>query len=384
MRFGKTVGRASAPSGTSVGSYEAHFMPHPIDRLIGIAEKTVLPKIIGMEGSGQENFDYILKEIDGTGNYSRIGGCVSIALSMAYANGCAKAKGLPVFRGMKKMKKYSLPYPLGKCIGGGAHAKESTCIQEFLSIPVGAKSMSEAIHVNKKMHSIVYNALKENFPTFRGKLDLEGGWIANIGDEYALGIMTGAAVHVTAETGVRVRIGIDVAADSLYKKGRYHYGQESKKPEEQLDYMLDLIDEYNLIYVEDPFMEDDFRSFAELTKKAKECMICGDDLFATNMARLEKGIKMGAACTILIKPNQAGTLTQTYDTIKLAKKHDYVPVVSHRSGETMDTTIASLAVAYNCPIIKIGIVGKEREAKLDELLAIERKEKFRMNGEIDG
>lgn len=113
-------------------------------------------------------------------------------------------------------------------------------------------------------------------------------------------------------------------------------------------------------------------------------MICGDDLFATNKARLEKGIKVGAACSVLIKPNQAGTLTQTYDTIKLAKKHDYVPVVSHRSGETMDTTIASLAVAYTCPIIKIGIVGKEREAKLDELLAIERKEKFRMNGEING
>jgi len=359
-------------------------MPRKIDQLIATAEKTVLPKIIGMEGSGQENFDYVLKEIDGTGEYSRIGGCIAISLSMAYAHACAKAKRLPLFRAMKKGKKYSLPFPLGKCIGGGVHAKNSTTIQEFLSMPIGAKSLSEAIAANKKIHAIVYTALKENFQTFNKKLDLEGGWIANISDEDALGIMTGAAVHTTAETGVRMRIGIDVAASNIYRKGKYRYGQESKTPERQLDYILDLIDEYNLFYVEDAFHEDAFDWFAELTKKAKGCLICGDDLFATNEARLETGLKKGACNSVLIKPNQAGTLTQTYDTIKLAKKRGYSPIVSHRSGETQDTTISSLAVAYSCPMMKIGIVGKEREAKLDELLRIEKTEKLKMNGEING
>jgi len=359
-------------------------MPRRVDQLISTAEKTVLPKIIGMEGSGQENFDYVLREIDGTGNYSRIGGCISIALSMAYAHAYSKARDIPLFKAMKKGKKYLLPYPLGKCIGGGVHAKNSTTIQEFLSVPIGAKSLSEAVAANKKMHAIVYTALKENFQTFNKKLDLEGGWIANISDEDALGIMTGAAVHTTAETGVRVRIGIDVAANNIYRKGKYHYGQESKTPDRQLGYILDLIDEYNLFYVEDAFHEDAFKWFAELTKRAKDCLICGDDLFATSEERLEMGLKKGACNSVLIKPNQAGTLTQTYDTIKLAKKRDYVPIVSHRSGETQDTTIASLAVAYSCPIMKIGIVGKEREAKLDELLRIERTEKLKMNGEING
>lgn len=384
MRFGKVVGKASAPSGTSVGKYEANFMPKRIDQMIEIAERTILPKIIGMEGSSQENFDYVLKEIDGTENYSRIGGCVAISLSMAFAHACAKAKGLPLFRAMKKGKKYFIPYPLGKCIGGGAHAKKSTAIQEFLSIPVGAKNLSEAIAANKKMHEIVYTALKENFATFKKELDLEGGWVANISDEDALGIMTGAAVHATAETGTEVRIGIDVAANNLYRNGKYHYNQESKSPERQLEYILDLIDEYNLFYVEDAFHEDAFNWFAELTKKANNCLICGDDLFATNKERLEIGVKKGACNSVLIKPNQAGTLTQTYDTIKLAKKKGYLPIVSHRSGETQDATIAHLAVAYTCPIIKIGIVGKEREAKLNELLRIEKMGKLKMNGEING
>jgi len=375
---------ASAPSGTSVGKYEASSMPRKTDALIKNAKKILLPKIIGMTTSGQENFDYIIKEIDGTENYSNIGGSVSIALSMAFAHACAKARGLPLHQGMKKSKRYLLPYPMGKCIGGGAHAKNSTAIQEFLSIPVGAKNMAEAIRANRRMHAIVYNALKENFPMFKRQLDYEGGWIARIGDEDALGIMTGAAVHVAAETGISMRIGIDIAASNLYWNEKYHYGGETKKTGEQLEYVLDLIDEYNLYYVEDAFQEDDFGSFAELTKRAKGCLICGDDLFATNATRLERGIKMSACNAIIIKPNQAGTLSQTYDAIKMARKKEYTPIVSHRSGETMDTTIASLAVARSCPIIKIGIVGKEREAKLKELLKIERSEKLKMNGEING
>lgn len=377
------TGRASAPSGTSVGKYEANFMPRKIDELIKHAEKRIMPKLRGMQTSSQENFDYILKEMDGTENYSNMGGSVSIALSMAFANACAKVRGIELFREMKGGK-YSLPYPLGKCIGGGAHAKSSTSIQEFLSIPIGAKNLSEAIQANKKMHEVVYTALKENFQTFKKKLDYEGGWVANITDEDALGIMSGAAMHVTAETGVKIGIGIDVAANNLYKNGKYHYGKESKTPAKQLEYILDMIEEYNLFYVEDAFAEDDFSSFAELTSKAKDCLVCGDDLFATNKNRLERGVKKKACNSVIIKPNQAGTLTQTYDAIRFARQKHYVPVVSHRSGETEDSLISHIAVAFNCPVIKIGIVGKEREAKLDELCRIEKKENFKMNGELNG
>lgn len=355
-----------------------------IDALIRNAERTFLPKIVGMTTSGQENFDYILKELDGTENYSQIGGAVAIALSMAFAHACSKARRIPLHRVMKRGKKYSLPYPLGKCIGGGAHAKESTPIQEFLSIPVGAKNLQEAIHANKRMHTIVYNALKDNFPSFRKKLDFEGGWVARISDEDALGIMTGAAVHTSAETGVRMRIGVDMAASNLYHGGKYHYKEERKSRKDQLRYVLDLIEEYNLFYVEDAFHQDDFESFAELTALARDCLICGDDLFATNKERIKRGVEMGACNAAIIKPNQVGTLTQTYDAIKVANKNDYVPIISHRSGETGDTTIASLAAAFSCPIIKIGIVGKEREAKLNELLNIERTEKLKMNGELNG
>jgi len=358
-------------------------MPRPIDRLMADAKKTLLPKLIGIEASNQENFDFILGEIDGTHNYSKMGGCVSIALSMAYAHACSKAREIPLFKGMRKGK-YSLPCPIGKCIGGGAHAKSSTSMQEFLAIPVGAKTFADAVHANRKMHSIIHTALKENFQTFRGQSDLEGGWVANISDEDALGIMTGAAVHAAAETGIKMRIGVDVAANQLYRNGKYYYKREGKKPKNQLEFMLDLIDEYNLFYVEDAFMEDDFDSFAELTGMAKDCLVCGDDLFTTNAGRLEIGVKKKACNAIVIKPNQAGTLTQTYDAIKLAKKKGYVPIVSHRSGETEDTTISSLAVAFECPMLKIGVMGKEREAKLDELLRIEKSEKLKMNGEING
>jgi enolase len=228
------------------------------------------------------------------------------------------------------------------------------------------------------MHSLIGQKLGTK------KLDLEGGWIANISDENATITMTEAAEKISDETGVSVRIGVDVAANSLYKDGKYNYKSKQKDSGEQLDYILAMIDDYKLFYVEDAFNENDFDSFAELTSKAKNCLICGDDLFATNRARLERGLVKKACNSIIIKPNQVGTLSHTYDTIRLAKNSGYIPVVSHRSGETGDTTIASIAVAFSCPIIKIGIVGEEREAKLRELLKIEGTEKIKMNGGIHG
>jgi enolase len=191
----------------------------------------------------------------------------------------------------------------------------------------------------------------------------------------ALEILTQACERVGDEVGFEIRPGLDFASSSLYdeKKRKYVYEREGKLRDtgEQIEFVLDAIKTHGLFYVEDPLREDDFRSFTELTEKVKKCLICGDDLFVTNVARIRKGIKLGAANAVLIKPNQIGTLSGTLAAVELAKQHGYVPVMSHRSGETPDETIAHLAVGFGCPIIKTGVVGGERVAKLNELIRIE-------------
>lgn len=211
--------------------------------------------------------------------------------------------------------------------------------------------------------------------TFTGGKGDEGAWAPNLGNAEALEIVARASEETSEEVGFKIRLGLDFAASSLYDsaKKKYVYKREgaARDSGEQIDFVLELIETYGLLYVEDPLREDDFESFAELTKRAKGCLVCGDDLFVTNVARIRKGIKLGAANTVLIKPNQIGTLSDARAAVQLAKQHGYVPVMSHRSGETSDETIAHLAVGFGCPIIKAGAVGGERVAKLNELIRIE-------------
>lgn len=362
---GRVSGKASAPSGTSVGKYEVKAFPKKIESLISFVKKEFSKKLIGFDVFDQKNLDSILSK-----NIGKIGGAISVATSIAVSKAAAKLEGLELFQYLGKRRKYVLPTPIGKCIGGGAHAKSSTNIQEFLSIPFGTEVFKEKVGINEKIHQKVRRLLHEKLGKYKEEKDLEGGWVADITDDFALQVLSEAV----SDLGWVAYIGVDVAATNLYRNGNYFYGNHKKNNEQQFDYIEDIIRNFHVFYMEDPFDQDDFESHRRLTKEFdRDCLIVGDDLFATNPKRLKKGIKLKACNSIIIKPNQVGTLTDCYKTVDLAKKNNYVPIISHRSGETLDNTISHLAVGWGIPYIKTGIVGKERTAKTDELIRIEKK-----------
>jgi len=362
---GDVVAKAMAPSGASTGSAEAVVAnPYKFEEI----EEEVSKAIVGMSVFDQESVDEALREVDGTENFSRIGGNFAITASLAVAKAAAEILGLPLYAYIGGAFAKDLPYPLGNVIGGGRHAEGSTSIQEFLVIPVGAKTFFEAQRANAAVHK----QLKKEFKSrgiFAAKGD-EGAWAAQITDEQAFEILSEAIKKVEDELGVKVRTGIDVAASELWDGERYVYSDKKLTTEEQIAYMAELADRYELLYIEDPLHEKDFEGFAELTKQVK-CMVCGDDLFVTNPELVKKGVEMGAANTVLIKPNQNGTLSGTAKAVKVAKDSGYSVVVSHRSGETEDEGLAHLAVAFNAKLIKTGVVGGERISKLNELIRIE-------------
>lgn len=369
-------GRAAAPSGASKGRHEVVAFPKDgVDQAIGRIRE-VFDKLLGMDVSEQGRIDALLRELDGTSNLSRIGGNTIVAISMAVAKATASAMKIPLYRHLGGEGARSLPYPLGNVLGGGVHAgKMAPDIQEFLAIPVGAGKFIDAAFANSQIHKRVRALIEPKDKTFTGGKGDEGAWAPNFENLAALEVLAQACEQVSDEVGFEIRAGLDFAASGLYdaKKRRYVYGREGKMCDtgEQIEFVLDAIKTYKLFYVEDPLREDDFKSFAELTKKVKKCLICGDDLFVTSVSRIRKGIELGAANAVLIKPNQVGTLSDTLAAVELTKKHGYVPVMSHRSGETPDETIAHLAVGFGCPVIKTGVIGGERVAKLNELIRIE-------------
>jgi len=370
-------GRASAPAGASRGKAEA--VPYPeggVDQAIRKVEETIVPELIGMNADEQETIDLLLREIDGTKDFRNIGGNTAYALSLATAEAAASSYGIPLFQHLAGSLAGKLPYPLGNVLGGGKHASEKAPdVQEFLSLPIKADTFPDAAKANVLVHQRVCSLLKKVDATFTGGRGDEGAWAPNIKNEEALEIVARACKEVSGETGVECRAGLDVAASTLWKpkEGCYAYAREGVKRDagEQLDFVLRLIKDYDLIYVEDPFHEEDFEGFKDLTRKVRNCLICGDDLFVTNRERLAHGITTGAANAIIVKLNQVGTLTDAWNTTEMAKKARYTPIMSHRSGETTDAHLAHLAVAFYCPVIKTGVVGGERAAKINELVRIE-------------
>jgi len=370
-------GRASAPAGASKGKAEVVSYPEGgVDEAIKKVEELIVPELIGMDAEEQKEIDALLHEIDETENFGNLGGNTVFAISLATAEAAATSYGTSLFQHLSGYLANLLPYPLGNVLGGGKHALgKTTDIQEYLVIPLKARSFVEAAKANIVVHNKIGALLRKADKNFAGGRGDEGAWAPNIKNEGALKIVTKACEEVSAELGIECRAGLDVAASSFWnpKEEVYVYSMEGTKRDsgEQLEFMLRLIKEYNLAYVEDPFHEDDFESFAELTKKVKNCLICGDDLFVTNPERLNQGIKICAGNSIIIKTNQVGTLTDAWETTRLAKRARYVPVMSHRSGETTDTHIAHLAVAFSCPVIKTGVLHGERVAKINELIRIE-------------
>ena len=343
-------GRAAAPSGASTGSREVVSFPEGgVDVIVSEIEDIIASELIGMDAEDIATIDEVLREVDGTDNLSAIGGNLV----------------------------NELPFPLGNMMNGGAHAGvNAPDIQEFLVVPVGAKNMVEAVFANSSVHKRLKELIQTKDSNFTGGKGDEGGWVPNITNDAALEIQAQACEEVGDELGIEIRPSLDMAASELWNadEQKYIYAQDGIKRDtgDQIDFVKDIIETYNMFYVEDPFDESDFDGFAQLTSKVGgKCLICGDDLFVTNKEILAKGIEMNAANAIIIKPNQIGSLSETYATVKLAKENDIVPVVSHRSGETTDATIAHLAVGFGSPMIKTGAIGGERIAKLNELIRIE-------------
>jgi len=362
-------GRGAAPSGASTGEHEAIELQ--ATEAIAQAREQAVPLLEGeVDAAEQREVDAALHAADGTENFSSIGANAAVAISMAAAKAGADSVDVPLYKHLGgTFRGNTSPTPLGNVIGGGEHAAEATNIQEFLSAPVGARSVSEAVLANAAVHDEIKGLLQdEGIPTNKGD---EGAWAPPIGDAEAFDIVDEATTAVSAELGFEIGFGLDMAAAELYEDGDYVYDDQVRSTEAQIDYVAEMVREYNLVYVEDPLDENAFDAWADLTDEVgSETLICGDDLYVTNVERLQTGIDAGSSNTILIKPNQIGTLSDAVDAIELGAENGIQSVVSHRSGETEDTTIAHLAVGADAPYIKTGTVGGERTAKLNELMRI--------------
>ena len=369
---------AAAPSGASVGSHEVPAFPKGgTEEAISVFKTNFRDKLVGMEAN-YHDFDRTLRDLDP--NRSHLGGNTSIALSFAVAKLHAAFSEIDLYELFSS--EYTLPYPLGNIIGGGLHAGAgSPELQEFLCIPVGARSFKEAALANARVHHIVGKTLSKMNKNFtRGRGD-EGAWAPAITNQKALEVLSEACNKASGEIEFKIRPAMDLAASELWhpKTGKYVYKNSTKTQEEQIEFVAGLVDTYGIYYLEDALQEDDFSGFAELNKRVgSKCLVVGDDLTVTNPERLQTAIDTKSCNSLIIKPNQIGSLIETEDVIELAKKNKIVPVVSHRSGETTDSTIAHLAVGHSIPIIKTGAVGGERLAKINELIRLEEKTMARM------
>ena len=370
-------GRASAPAGASRGKAEAVPFPEEgVQKAVKQVNDLIAPEMIGLSAEEQGEIDNLLRELDGTKNFQEIGGNTAYAISLAVADAAADSYALPLFRYLGGNLSNELPYPLGNVLGGGKHViGKAPDIQEFLALPVGAPNFMKAAEANVLVHRNVGSILKKADSAFTGGRGDEGAWAPNVTDDEALEAVAKACEEASTDIGFEIRPALDVAASSLWDEGEKRYicirDDVKRDSGEQFEYIFSLIEKYDLAYVEDPFHEEDFGSFTELNRKVRNCLICGDDLFVTNVERLRRGIKGSAGNAVIIKVNQVGTLTDAWETTDMAKKARYVPVMSHRSGETTAFHVAHLAVGFRCPIIKTGVLGGERIAKLNELIRIE-------------
>jgi enolase (EC 4.2.1.11) len=335
-------GRAIAPAGASRGRHEVKYFPDEgIEAAIDAFNRWVEPSLIGMDASNQVAVDKKLEEVDGTWDFSKIGGAVAVATSMANVVAVANAKGLWPYQVIGGSLANTIPYPLGNTIGGGKHSRGlGPDYQEFLVLPYGAPDIYTAIYANMEVHREAGKLLAKEDPTFAGGRNDEGAWTAKISTDKALGVLTEAVKSVSKRLGIEIGIGIDAAASSMWNGKAYVYANEGRElgPREHFERIKSIIEKYNLIYVEDPFHEEDFQSFAELTALFRDRLIVGDDLFTTNPDRLTIGIREKAANAILVKVDQIGTVTRAHETVKLALNNNYRIVVSHSPG--------TLKVAY--------------------------------------
>ncbi|WP_201613817.1 phosphopyruvate hydratase [Gulosibacter hominis] len=374
-------GRAAVPSGASTGAFEAYELRDgDADRYLGKGvEKAVQgvvdeinPAVEFFDATDQRAIDAELIELDGTKNKERLGANALLGVSLATAKAAAVSANLPLFRYVGGANAHVLPVPMMNIINGGAHADNGVDVQEFMILPIGASSFKEALQWGAE----VYHQLKK---TIKSKglstgLGDEGGFAPDVPTtRAALDLIVEAIGETRFKLGTDIALGLDVASTEFFKDGVYHFEGEELTAEQMTAFYEQLIVDYPIVSIEDPLAEEDWDGYVALTQKiGDKVQLVGDDLFVTNPERLQRGLELGVANSILVKVNQIGTLTETLDAVSLAHLHRYTAILSHRSGETEDTTIAHLAVAINCGQIKTGAPARtDRVAKYNELLRIE-------------
>ncbi len=378
-------GRFSVPSGASKGRLEAlELRDGDQDRFLGLGvlkavdnvNRILGPAVVGIDTRNQEKIDAKLLKMDGTKNKSRLGANALLGVSLAAVRAAADTAKLPLHQMMSKRRRPLLPLPLMNILNGGKHAGNNLSFQEFMILPAGFRSFGEALRCGSEIYHTLGHELLEKYGKSSVNVGDEGGYAPPIGQvRDALEMVESAVVEAGYSKGQEVVLGIDAASGSFYDERARKYSVDGRKMEtvELFDFYLDLCKAFPLRSIEDPFNDEDFVNFVRLTKRVgSKVQIVGDDLFVTNLARVEKGISLGSANALLVKVNQAGTLTETVDAVEKARQAGYGLVMSHRSGETEDTTIADLAVGLATGQIKTGAPARgERTAKYNRLLEIE-------------
>ncbi|HBS60195.1 MAG TPA: phosphopyruvate hydratase [Firmicutes bacterium] len=377
-----TVGRAAVPSGASTGAYEAVELRDGDERYLGKGVRKAVdnvnakigPEVAGMSVFDQVGVDKLMLELDETPNKGELGANAILGVSMAVAKAAAETQGLPLYQYLGGVNAKQLPVPMMNILNGGAHADNNVDIQEFMIMPVGAPCFAEALRMGAEVFHNLKKVLKgKGLNTAVGD---EGGFAPNLkSNEEALAVIMEAIEKAGYKPGKDVFLALDVAATELYKDGKYVLAGEgvTKTAEEMIEFYANLTEKFPVISIEDGLAEDDWDGWKKMTDRlGHKVQLVGDDLFVTNTERLARGIKEGVANAILVKVNQIGSLTETFDAIEMAKRAGYTCVISHRSGETEDATIADIAVATNAGQIKTGAPSRtDRVAKYNQLLRIE-------------
>lgn len=375
------IGLAQVPSGASTGSFEAHelrdgdksrYGGKGVLKAVQNVNQVLAPKLLGLDALNQEALDKLMISLDGSPNKANLGANAILGISLAAAKAGAESLGIPLYRYLGGPLANLLPVPLMNVINGGAHAANNVDFQEFMIVPIGAPSFKEALRWGAEVFATLSKVLDDQ-GLLTGVGD-EGGFAPNLeSNQVALELLVAAIKQAGYKPGEEVALALDVAASEFYKNGQYVYDGKPHAPTEFINYLGELVDQYPIVSIEDGLHEEDWQSWQLLTEKlGSKVQLVGDDLFVTNATRLQKGIEQKAGNSILIKLNQIGSLTETLETIDLATRNGFRSVISHRSGETEDTTIADLAVATRAGQIKTGsLCRSERVAKYNRLLRIE-------------
>ena len=375
-----TTARAGVPSGASTGAFEAvelrdggkRYLGKGVEKAVHFVNDELAPAVIGYDAQDQRMIDAEMLELDGTKNKARLGANSILGVSLAVARAAADSADLSLFRYLGGPTASTLPVPMMNILNGGAHADTNVDIQEFMVAPIGAESFKESLRWGAEIYHSLKSVLKKR--GLATSIGDEGGFAPNLeSNRAALDLILEAVTAAGFKPGKEIALAMDVAATEFHEKGKYKFEGSDRTSDQMIAYYADLVASYPIVSIEDPLDEDDWDGWAKMTAElGQKIQIVGDDLFVTNPERLAKGISLNTANALLVKVNQIGTLTETIDAVSMAHRAGYRSMMSHRSGETEDTTIADLAVALECGQIKTGAPARsERVAKYNQLLRIE-------------